>query len=307
LRLHLHDGALAETLVVTDVPDGRQEAAIRAARAFLAATDTCRRLVFVPPGAQPAQWFAFGQPDTLPVLPFTGYLAQATQHTPAATRRAAEAIRYATITGTAGEQNLTTAEITALGLPVVVTGSRDDLAAGAMRYLAFAQKVRDGVAMVELSGGRTQAALQRRLGHDVPVTTLNERASAVAAAAAATLTEQDRNAWSIHACAARTPGHLIRVLTGLRGQITNPAVTAVLDQPHPAGGTALTQVLAAVRELQPGLFPATEEHPGLAEQFPLLASIRQHTRLDARTGDHVVAYLNVLAGSGSRHRQERTP
>ena len=81
-RLHLHD--LAETLVVAGVP-ARQEAAMRAARAFLADNGTCRTLVFAPPGAQPAQWFAFGQPDTLPALPFTDYLAQARQRTPAPT------------------------------------------------------------------------------------------------------------------------------------------------------------------------------------------------------------------------------
>ncbi len=298
-RLHLHD--LAETLVVTGVPDGRQEAAIRAARAFLADDGTCRTLVFAPPGAQPAQWFAFGQPDTLPALAFTDYLTQAMKRTPATPGRTAEAMRYATITGPAGEQKLTAAEIAGLGLPVVVTDRGEELSAGAMRYPAFAQKVRDGVAIVELSGGRTQAALQRRLGHDVPVTVLNEHANAVAAAAAASLTEQDRDAERIHVCAARTPQNLIRVLAELRGQITNPVVTAVLDRPHPPpGGVALTEVLAGAREQQPGLFPA-EGHAGLAEQFPLLASIRHHTLMDARTRDHVVAYLNALAGSGSQH------
>ena len=300
LRLPLHDSALAETLVVTGVPDGRQETAIRAARAFLADDDTCRRLVFAPPGAQPAEWFAFGQPDTLPVLPFTEYLARARQRTPAATGRTAEVMRYVTITGPAGEQKLTAEEITGLGLPVIVTGSREELSAGAMRRSAFAQKVQDGVAIVELSGGRTQAALQRRLG--MPVTALDEHASTVAAAVAASLTEQDQEAERIHACAARTPANLLRELAELRGRITNPAVTAVLDRPHQAaGGTARTELLAGAREQQPGLFPAAEGHVGLAVQFPLLAGIWCHNRLDARTRDHVVAYLNALAGSGSRH------
>ena len=281
---------------------------MRAARAFLADNGTCRTLVFAPPGAQPAQWFAFGQPDTLPALPFTDYLAQARQRTPAPTEHTAEAMRYVTITGPAGEQKLTAAEIAGLGLPVVVTDRSEELSAGAMRHPAFAHRVRDGVAIVELAGGRTQAALQRRLGHDVPVTVLNEHANAVASAVAASLTEQDREAERIHVCAARTPHHLIRVLAELRGRITNPAVTAVLDRPHlPAGGTALTEVLAGAREQQPSLFPAAEGHAGLAEQFPLLASIPHHTLVDARTRDHVVAYLNALAGSGSQHRQEGKP
>ena len=299
-RLHLHD--LAETLVVTGVPDGKQEAARRSARAFLSADRACRTLVFAPPGARPAQWFAFGQPDTLPALPFTDYLAQARQRMPAATERTAEPMRYVTITGPAGEQELTAPEITGLGLPVVVTGSREDLSAGSMRHPAFAQKVRDGVAIVELRGGRTQAALRRRLGQDMPVIALAEHASAVAAAVAASLTEQEREAERIHVCAARTPHFLIQALAELRGRITNPVVIAVLDRPHPsAGGTALTEVLAGAREQQPGLFPAAEGHAGLAEQFPLLASIRHHTRLDARTRDHIIAYLNALAASASQH------
>jgi hypothetical protein len=53
-----------------------------------------------------------------------------------------------------------------------------------MRYPAFAEMVRDGVAIVELSSGRTLAALQRRLGEDMPVTTLTGHANTVAAAAA---------------------------------------------------------------------------------------------------------------------------
>lgn len=301
-RLLRYDSTLAETLVVTGVPDGSQEAAMRAARAFLAGDDTFRRLVFAPPGAQATQWFAFGQPDTLPALPFAEYLAHARSRTPAAAGRAAEVMRYVTISGPASEQNLTAGEITGLGLPVVVTGNREELATGAMRHPAFAQKVRDGVVIVELSGGRTQAALQRRLGEDVPVTTLVEHASAVAAAVAASLTEQDRNAERIHVCATRTPAHVIGALAALRDRITNPAVTAVVDRPpQPAGGTAQTELLAGAREQQPGLFPAAGEHAGLTEQFPLLASIRHHTLVDARTRDHVVAYLNALPGSGSRH------
>jgi hypothetical protein len=299
-RMRLHE--LAETLVVTDVPDGREEAAMRAARAFLADDGTCRTLVFAPPGAQPAQWFAFGQPDTLPALAFTDYLAQARRRTPAATGCTAEAMRYVTITGSADEQKLTAAEITGLGLPVVVTDSCEELSAGAMRHPAFAQKVRDGVAIVELSRGRTQAALQRRLGQDMPVTVLSEHANAVAAAVAASLTEQDRESERIHVCAARTPHYLIRALAELRGRITNPVVTDVLDRPHPpSDGTSLTEAAAGAREQQPGLFPAAEGYAGLAEQFPLLASIGHHALTDARTRDHVVAYLNSLTGRGRQH------
>lgn len=299
-RLDLHDPLLAHTLVVTGVPDDRQEPAMRAARAFLARNDTCRRVVFAPPGAQPTQWFAFGQPDTLPVLPFTEYLAQARQRTPAAPEPAAEVMRYVTITGS-GEQELTAQEIAGLGLPVVVTSHREELSTGAMRHPAFARKVRDGVAVVELSRGRTPAALQRRLGQGAPVTALKERAVAVAAAVAASLTEQDHEAARVHTCAAQTPGILLRQLAELRDRITNPVVTAVLDRPHPpADGTAWTEVLAGAREQQPGLFPAPEQHAGLAEQFPLLASVR-YTLQGARTRDHVVAYLNALAGSGSQH------
>jgi hypothetical protein len=257
-----------------------------------------RRLVFTPADAQPAGWFAFGQPDTLPVLPYPEYLAQSRQRPrPAAGRTAAQDMRYGTITGQAGKQMMTAAEIAAVGLPVVTAARCDELSEGPMRHAAFAAKVRAGVTVVELAGGRTAAALRRRLGGHLPVTTLNDRATAVAAAVAASLTEQDQEAERVHACAVRTPEYLIAALAPLRGQITNAAVAAVLDHPRPSGSeAALAQLLAGAREQQPGLFPAAEGHAGLAEQYPLLASIAHRVAGDARTRRHVVAYLNALAG-----------
>ena len=219
-------------------------------------------------------------------------------------------MRDVTITGPAWRVETDRGGHCQLGLPVVVTDRSEELSAGAMRHPAFVHRVRDGVAIVELAGGRTQAALQRRLvGDHVPVTVLNEHANAVASAVAASLTEQDREAERIHVCAARTPHHLIPGAAKLRGRITNPAVTAVLDRPHlPAGGTALTEVLAGAREQQPSRFlPPPTGTLVVAEQFPLLASIPHHTLVDARTRDHVVAYLNALAGGGSQHRQEGKP
>jgi Histidine kinase-, DNA gyrase B-, and HSP90-like ATPase len=291
-RLGLNDGSLDSTLVVTGVPDGGQESAMRAARSFLAGESTWRRLVFAPVGAQPVQWFAFGEQDTLPALPFTGYLAQARRHARAATPRTTEVIRYLTVTSQAGEQQMTAEQIAALSVPVVVAGGLDELTAGAMRYPAFAQRVRDGVAITILSGGRTAAALQRRLGQGVPVISLTERARAVAAAVAVSISDNDLEAERLHACAVRTSEQLLGALAGLRGQITNRAVTAVLDRP--AGSSAQAQLLAGAREQQPGLLPAAAAQASLTEQFPLLVPIQYHARLDARTAAHVVVYLNAL-------------
>ena len=302
-RLRLDDSALAATLVVTGVPEHNLETALRAARAFLAARQDCRRVVFAPPGAQPAGWFAFGRPDTFPAMPFPDYLAEASRRDPGPTaaRRPAQAVRYATSAGPdSAATELTAEEIAGLGLPVVVTGSRDDHPnLCALQFPAFARAVRDGVAVVTLSGGQTRRALQRRLGAGVPVITLAERASAVAAAVAATLTEHDRELELARASTQRVTPQAIGQLTALRSRVTGPAA-AVLDRLHRAGHltsaeTARLDTIAGAREQQPGLFPPAARQPSLFVMFPLLAFPAYH-RLDQKERDHIVAYLNAVTG-----------
>jgi hypothetical protein len=303
-RLRLDDSALAATLVVTGVPEHKLESALRAARAFLAARSDCRRVVFAPPGAQPTGWFAFGQPDTFPAMPFTEYLAEARRRSaaPPVAGRPVQAIRYAAIAGTdSGVRELTAEEIGGLGLPVVVAGSRDDqLHTIGMRFQAFARAVRDGVVVVQLSSGRTQAALQRRLGGGVPVISLGERAGAVAADVAATLTVQDRELERARACTAGVSREATRELSALRSRITGPVAAVVLDRLHraehlTAAETARLDMIAGSRERQPGLFPPAVQREGLFDLFPLLGCVN-YNRPDQTKRDHIVAYLNAVTG-----------
>lgn len=303
-RLYRDDRDLDATLVITDVPEHKQESAMRAARAFLAGHPDYHRVVFTPPGAQPAGWFAFCQPDTFPAMPFTEYLAEARRRNPAAPAagRLPQATRY-TVTGPDGTNGeLTAQEIAARGLPVVVTDRRENqLTEWALHFRPFARAVRDGVTIVRLAGGQTRSALQRRLGAGVTVSTLSEHASAVAAGIAASLTDQDRELEHASAIANGVPPRGIEVLTALRSRITSPAAAAALDRLHraghlTAGEKARLELIAGARAQQPGLFPPAR-NAGLYELFPLLETAYYRSyRLNETERNHIVAYLNAITG-----------
>ena len=302
--LRRDDSALDSTLVITDVPECKQETALRAANSFLAGRRDFRRVVFAPTGAQPTGWFAFGQPGTFPAMPFAQYLDEARRRVPppTAVRRPALAARYAVSTAPPGDvRELTAEEIVSLGLPVVVTASRDDqLATAVLRFEAFARAVWDGVAVVKLTGGQTRDALHKRLGAGVPVITLGEHANAVAAAVAATFTAQDRELELVRACAERVSRQAVGEISALRSRITGPAAVA-LDRLHradhlTAAETARLGLIAGAREQQPGLFPPPVKRAGLFDLFPLLTSPAYYRRLDKTTREHVVAYLNAVTG-----------
>lgn len=309
-QLRPADIARDTTLVITDVPDDKRERALRAARAFLGGREDYHRVVFTPPGAQPTGWFAFGQPDALPAMPFTEYMAEARRHdpAPAAAAGTARAVGYATAIGPDGDaRELTADEIAGLGLPVVVTvgrdsGRPDEVQFYAVQFYAFAHTVRNGVAVIKLTGGQTLAMLQRRLGPGVPVTTLAERMNAVAADVAATLSEDDRELERASAFARGIPAQAIGRLTALRDQLTGPAATA-LERLHRGGHltsaeTARLSLIAGARAQKPELFPAAARQL-LCTAYPLLSKPAQQAAycdLDETTRNHIVAYLNAIAG-----------
>jgi hypothetical protein len=299
------DDALDSMLVITDVPADMLERALRAAGAFLRDRDDYRRVVFAPPGAQPAGWFAFGQPDTLPAMPFPDYMADARQRgpVPSASGRPARTAGYTASVGPdGGARELTADEIASLGLPVVVTTSRDDQP-GTTQLPAFARAVRDGAVVVSLVGGQTLAALRRRLGPGVSVVTLAERASAVAADVAAAFSEDDAELELAHSCARGVPAQAIARLTALREQVTGPAA-AMLNRLHRAAhltnaDAERLSLLIGARAQQPGLFPPAARQPALCEAYPLLTGPVQSSAyqgLSETARSHVVAYLNAITG-----------
>lgn len=302
LETRLDDGILDSALVITDVPDGKTGAAMRSARAFLTADDTYSRLFFAPPGAGPVEWFAFGRPGTIPALPFGEYMKEAKRRRPAPEEQA-DAVKYNVFTtrpdypDAKGEQ-LTIGEIRDLGLPVVVAANRGELSEGSMAFPEFARQVHDGVTAVVLSGGRTLAAVRRKLGTDVPVTTLSERADSVAANAAVSWTERDRELDRVRSCREAASYSLSRMLLELRSRIVNPDVTDALDRMARYGELTREErrradLLSGARAQWPALLPPAGKPRNLVNDYPLLEAVQwQHCNGPWR--DHIVAYLNSV-------------
>jgi hypothetical protein len=302
LETRLDSGILDSALVITDVPDGKTGAAMRSARAFLTADETYSRLFFAPPGAGPVEWFAFGQSDTIPALPFGEYMKEAKRRRPAPEEQA-DAVKYTVFTRPMDYQDdkgkqMSIGEIRDLGLPVVVAANRGELSEGPMRFPEFARQVHDGVTAVALTGGRTLAAVRRKLGTGVPVTTLGERADAVAASVAVSWTETDRELDRVRSCREAAGYHLWHTLLELRSRIVNPDVTGVLDRMARYGELTREErrradLLSGARAQWPALFPSAGKQRSLLEDYPLLEAA-QWQRTDGPWGDHVVAYLNAV-------------
>lgn len=240
-------------------------------------------------------------------MPLGEYLAVVKQRRAAAREArdaAAEEVRYPVHTelpysdAVKGEQ-MTAAEITALGLPVIAAGKRADLFDGPMASNGFAAAVADGHVIVVLTGGRTAGGLRGRTGPGVTVTSLDERAGQVTAGVAESYGGRDRDLEGAAACR-QAPEGLSRDLPAMRGRVMNPDVLGVLDGMArfgrlTSGEKRRLSLIAGARAQSPGLFPPAPRHRDLARDYPLLASVRWGIEDTER--DHVAAYLNAVGGT----------
>lgn len=290
-----HD--LNAVLVVTSVPDGKLDTAIRHAKTFHKHTGdrTVRHLVFSQAAHGAHEWFEFGTQQGFRTITFDDYLSRGKQ--PTGSRAARETVRYQ-VHKAHGEQHHTAAEMASWGLPVLTFTGENELHDGPLAEPEFRAAVLSGTTPVVLTHGRTSAALARRVGSSVEVRRGPEEAERVAVQVLSEATEGDRDCYraqfhtrnqGVHAGMAR------QALLEAGDRITNPRARAILDAMKRAPELTdaekrrqklLNAAALAAPEQAQATLPALTS---LTSEFPLLWGCRVYDM------EHVITYINALA------------
>lgn len=299
-RLWLRDD-LRSVLVVTNVPDGKAETAIRHAKAFHTAADQPDHLLLI--FSQAAQgtheWFEFGTAEGFRTIHYDEYMSSG-KEAPSGYRKPRGELHYQVLTAHGGhDQHCTADQIAARGRPVVTVDGHDKLT-GSLALAAFREHVLSGTTPVLLTHGRTSSALARRLGSSIEVRHIGEETKRVAAQLLSSVTDDDRDCYraEFHVNADRRnvgqDSAALSILTNSEDRITNPRARAILDAVK--RGRELTATEKHRQTILRAAARAAPEHaqkvlPALStvtREFPLLWGCREE---DA---EHVIAYINAL-------------